>query len=388
MRKELTFSFLLAVASTALAQDLVAIDQGGRVSTINTVTGTKTLVSDYNFTDVQGLAYNSVTGKLMLVDNNQLFEFVLGGQPVFRRNLEFVTGVMNDIAIDRSGIVWGIESESGTRNLWRFGTSTGSTLIGNLDATLQLDFGLDGSLYGYGNSADPTKDGLFVVNQSTAAMTRISPAGDQLSIAGFATYSNPSGFRVAAACEFNGPFHNLDLVNGQFLSQAGTNLGILRGAAFPVAKGFPVANTLGVVNLGNLDQNPANCLKDREGVPLRICKFIVPNQSSPVIQFTLNFDGPTGMATFDPYFVPRMTTSGSFSFELELKRQSDGAFVSLGSTNVNSAYKVIAARDQPASTFLDANGAGTSRIKIRPTGPSGSSSFCFEMDQAVTVMYP
>ncbi|MBL8064676.1 MAG: hypothetical protein JNM34_02340, partial [Chthonomonadaceae bacterium] len=128
--------------------------------------------------------------------------------------------------------------------------------------------------------------------------------------------------------------------------------------------------------------------KDRDGVPLRICKFIVPNQSSPVIQFTLNFDGPTGMATFDPYFVPRMTTSGSFSFELELKRQSDGAFVSLGSTTVNNAYKVIAARDQPASTFLDANGAGTSRIKIRQTGPSGSSSYCFEMDQAVTVMYP
>lgn len=375
----------LALCPIVQATDLVSIGQTGIVRVTNDVTGATSIVSLYNFFDIQGLAHHSGNGLFYFVDSNKLYSFNLGdAAPVFRRNLSFVTGFMNDIAIDRAGIAWGVETDGDTFRLWRFGIGSGETLIGNMDFDPELDFGRDGSLYGWKNHANVARDGLFIVNRQTAAVTRLSPNASQPEITGFAVH--PQFPALARGFEFNQPrLFTANLISGTLTDTVYPGFGA-RGADYALNMPFGVAGTLGAVNFGRVDSNNANCLADRDGDVLRVCKFIVPNQTVPPIQFEVNINGPSGQSIFDMLVHSRMNTSGSFRAHVDAKRISDSQFVQLFTYNPTTSYTNHSLQNLQVSTYLNANGDGTFRVRVFQTGPSSSPSYCFELDQFVVEM--
>lgn len=369
----------LALATAwAPAATIVAITLDAKVYTINTVTGVPTLVSDYAFNNVRGLAYHAPRNTYYFVANNNLYEFTLGGQPVLRRNLEFVLDDMWDIAIDRAGVVWGTESvTSGPERLWRFGTVSGSTFIGETLLNGEMDFGEDGSLYLWHSDGNPTFDGLFVVNKTNADAVRINPVGDPPNFSAFCTMETLDD---AFGYAFNGQFHSLNLLSGQTALVGGPNMDF-RGAAHGVAKKFPCSVALGAINFGQLSQNPDGALADRDNRALRICKFLVPNASLPPIRFEINVDGISGVARMDMIWKAKMSSAGAFTLAVQGKRLVDGVFETIAAQRLSTTYTVDFRSNLSSTPYLDATGAGTFRIEVQQGGPAASPNICLDLDQ-------
>lgn len=375
---------LALVGLASLARPVYLLDQVGRLTLLNEATGVQTLLDDFNRTSVRGFAYNPVDDQFYFVDANQLFSFPLGGQPAFRRNLAFATLPMGDIAIDRSGVVYGVESGL-TRNIWRFGVVSGETLIGSpgTNTNFNVDFGSDGSLYAWGNISGP-EEGLYVISRRTAKATLIalgdSPRGRIFAV----DHSSPyEGFLV----DFNGTGMNAtDLATGALFPVGTTTPAFPIGAAYRTDRFIVPRVTLGTVNFGRVERNNLGCLEDRDGDALRVCKFVVPNQSVPPIRFELLVDGATGQSTFASYFKGRMTTAGAFNYTVEAKNIATGAFETVFIRLLGSSF--LTEVDGFGSTsryFSTVNGDATLRINIRPTGPVGATSYCLELDQFAVV---
>ena len=111
-----------------------------------------------------------------------------------------------------------------------------------------------------------------------------------------------------------------------------------RGAAQGVPKRFPAVVALGNVNTGKVSQNKARCLEDRDGDPLHVCKFFVPNNSVPPIRYELNIDGHSDPTTFEMVYRAKMSVKGAFKMNVQAKRLSDGASLTLGTLNVSTGY--------------------------------------------------
>ena len=385
MLKHLFLAALLSTSAVIQAETLVMISINANVYTVDTVTGAHTLVSNYPFTEVRGLAYHAPRDSYFFVTDSKLYEFELGGQPVLRRNLEFVgaDGEMWDIAIDRAGVVWGTEAvSSGPDKLWRFGTASGSTFIGLTFLNGQLDFGADGSLYRWHGDGNPNFDGLFVVNKLTGEDTRINPVGDPPNLSGFCTMDT---FNSAYGQEFNGPLHFVRLYTGSVTLVGGPDTDF-RGAAHGVAKKFPADVSLGTVNLGKVEDNEPGCLEDRDGEPLRVCKFIVPNTSLPPIRFELNINGPSSLTVFDMVYKAKMSAAGGFRMNIQAKRLVGGLFDTIATMNLSTTYSTQSRVNQDSTPYLNASGNGVFRIEVQQTGPSASPSFCFDLDQFAVVV--
>lgn len=378
MRALILASALAFSTSFAHAVTLVGITLDAKVYTIDSNTGIPTLVSDYACNNVRGLAYHAPRNTYYFVANNNLYEFTLGGQAVLRRNLEFVLDDMWDIAIDRAGIVWGTESvTSGPERLWRFGTVSGSTFIGETLLNGQIDFGEDGSLYLWHSDGNPTFDGLFVVNKANADAVRINPVGDPPNFSAFCTLNTLDD---AFGYAFNAQFHSLNLLSGLTSLVGGPNMDF-RGLAHGVAKKFPCAVTLGTINFGLLNSNPPGALEDRDNRPLSICKFLVPNATLPPIRFELNVDGVSNVSTFDVIYRSRMTSAGALNLVFQGKRIADGVFENIVVQRMSNTYTVTSRPNADATRFFNATGAATFRIDIQQVGPTASPNFCLELDQ-------
>lgn len=371
---------LVATSLTSMAATIVTITLDAKVYTVDTVTTAATLVSDYAFSDIHGLAYHAGRNSYFIVSNNNLYEFSLGGQPVFRRSLEFVPDTMWDIAIDRAGVLWGLESvSSGPDRLWRFGFNSGSTLIGETLLHGQIDFGADGSLYLWHSDGNPVFDGLFVIRRQNAHNTKINPEGDPPNLSAFCTMDT---FNASYGQEFNGGLHFVRLFTGQVAPIGGADRDY-RGAAHGVAKKFPAVITLGTVNLGKVTMNTDGCLEDRDNDPLRVCKFIVPNINIPPIRFEVNINAPNNPAAYDLIYKAKMTTAGMFQLRVQGKQLSDGQFVTVDSANLSTTYTTEFLVNGDPTPYLSSSGNGVFRIEVQPIGPSGASNYCLDLDQFV-----
>jgi len=370
----------LSLAGYATAGDLYGMNQNGLFYKINDADGTTVLLQNLQRTSVKGLAYNTVDQSFYFVDGPALYAFKPGGQPGLKRNLGFVSGIMEDIAIDRSGVVWGLEAGSPDK-LWRFGTVSGESLVKAYDVpvTLNLDFGSDGSLYCWRNSVDPTASGMYVVDRHDGSLTKISNensgSGKAIAIPSTSAYN-------CSVLEFSGgDLFQYDLSTGGTTNHVAPTAQFCRGAAYDTPKPFTATTTLGAINFGRLDQNPAGCLEDRDGTVLRVCKFIVPNQSAAPIQFELKANGPSGQTLFGVFFKGRTTASGSLTCSIEGKRLSDGGFDMLDQRKIDAAGRTFFRNFGAAAPYFDANGDGVLRVAVRTAGPVSSVGFCLELDQ-------
>lgn len=148
-----------------------------------------------------------------------------------------------------------------------------------------------------------------------------------------------------------------------------------------------VSPNLLTVNLGKISSGDVNSFAADDGNALVVCKFFVPNQQSPIVQFLL--DGTTTVTTPGSIkFVlkSKMITAGGFLQETEMNNFTTSAFELVRSDTLGLAYQQIeAVPANLAPQYVGAGGALRTRIKIRQTGPSTSLLPCasFELGQWV-----
>ncbi len=146
-----------------------------------------------------------------------------------------------------------------------------------------------------------------------------------------------------------------------------------------------VAPTSLTVNYGRITSGDATKLALDDGDALVICKFIVPNQTSPIVQFAVN-----GNTTFTSLTALRFSTkaamvqAGSFSHILKLYNFATSAYEETTTGSIGLAYQFY---DLPATgdpnRYLGSGGALKSLVQIKQNGPSTSATPCASFDLAV-----
>ncbi|MCW5938349.1 MAG: hypothetical protein KF884_07640 [Fimbriimonadaceae bacterium] len=379
MRKLVVLS-LLAWSAGAQALESYGLNSSGTLVRIDDVSNSQTFVQNIGLTGTFCLAYNPVDQFFYTVSGGTLFRFKPGTTSVAWRSLPFLSNNIHGLAISRNGICWGIES--GTGRLWKFGTQSGEVLVGTTGMSPNgLAFGADGSLYVIHGVVDPNLYGIYVVDQNTAECTRVTK-GSQPRFDLFALTARPFGSWGLG--NFMGYFNTHATVNpitGAFTGSGGSFVS-LRGVAYEFDGPFANIMQLGTVTFGRVVSNTPGCLDDREGDPLRVCKFIVPNQTVPPIQFSLITQVPSNPTTMASLINHRVTSAGSFTMSVDFLNPRLNLYENLGNIAVGS---------NPATSFVvgdvDRHVSNTRmvnmRLSLRPNGPVGAAVFCLEIDQAV-----
>ncbi|MCW5936589.1 MAG: hypothetical protein KIT11_04705 [Fimbriimonadaceae bacterium] len=205
-----------------------------------------------------------------------------------------------------------------------------------------------------------------------------------------AAIGNPTG--PIKLCIFvNGGGH--DYLSNQVLSglNGGDNLAEPRLADFSAINGeqwftVPAAAEKAVpdnfvIRLGRLDAGNVASLAQSDGNVLRVCKFIVPNQS--VDPVNVEVGAPTTVSnpsSLEMHYRNRMQTTGSFRVALELRDFTAGAWVNRAEFPVNTSFSdrtVVAGG--PYARFVS-GGRLLMRYTVKQTGPAGASLWCHEVD--------
>lgn len=382
MRKLLLSSIVFAAFQPCFAGTAIGVNSSGQVFQIDDTTGTGSFVNSLGLTGVQNLACRMSDDLLFTEVGGTLYKFALGGSPVVSRTLPFITGTINPMAIDGTGIGWIIDSAS--KSLYRFGLGSGETFIGNVGISgfISLTFGRDGSLYGLRSISDAGQAGLYVISKVDGHATRVTTgdfdSGDVGPIA------EPPGF--ASVANFLSCFNTGYKISPIFGTKAllGGSTVAIRGLAYQGLTTRIVTNAVTAVNFGAISSNPFGCLEDRDGTPLRICRAFVPNVTVPPIQFVLASTpvaaGTTELALF---YKSRMTAAGSFQETVEVLNANTGVFDPQVTLTANLSGHVVNAPITNATNYVPTTRVITSRFKVRPTGFVATQAYCYELDQYV-----
>lgn len=177
---------------------------------------------------------------------------------------------------------------------------------------------------------------------------------------------------------------------GQLL-QSYTKSGIEQGAEFNLALAPPtdrLAPVSQTVNLGKVTAGNLASLAAEDGNAQTICKFFVPNQSSPFVRTVLNF------VTTRPQFVDI-----HLGLRMRLSPGTGGVFVVRGflrdvvsTANVQVLNdKALTANYQtymgfaplPLPRFVGGGGAIQATVEVQQVGPSSVLLPCVDIDRAV-----
>ncbi|MCW5936290.1 MAG: hypothetical protein KIT11_03165 [Fimbriimonadaceae bacterium] len=143
-----------------------------------------------------------------------------------------------------------------------------------------------------------------------------------------------------------------------------------------------VVPTAFVVRLGRLDQGNLASLAADDNNALRVCKFIVPNQSVDPVQ--VEVEGRTTVAnpsSFKLGMKVRMGNTGAFRIAIELRDFLNAAWVNRAEFPVTSSYAVREVNgDGNLARYADGSGTVRMRYGIKQTGPSALSLWCNEVD--------
>ncbi len=157
--------------------------------------------------------------------------------------------------------------------------------------------------------------------------------------------------------------------------------------------GVRVAPDTFTVRLGRVARGTEWSLAEPDGDALRLCKFVVPNATTPPIN--VEFDGWTSLANPGALrfrTLTRTTSSGAFSGTVELwdwiLGRWDPADAATGT--LGPAYRQIEAIGTGAlSRYVqDRTGSVRARLRVRTTGVVASQAWCADVDQAVWFAAP
>ena len=146
------------------------------------------------------------------------------------------------------------------------------------------------------------------------------------------------------------------------------------------------------VNLGRLDAGNVASLATTDSNVLRVCRFIVPNQSVAPVTVEVNAVAPIGSASaLEVLIRSRMTSSGLFSQTLDLFNWTTNTWDTVD-TRTDSMSTAFTDRtlvgSGTLSRLLRADGALRMRYRARSTGPVASQSWCHEVDRLNWILRP
>jgi len=152
------------------------------------------------------------------------------------------------------------------------------------------------------------------------------------------------------------------------------------------------APTTARIRMGRLDSGSVNDLAVTDGIVMRVCKFIVPNQLvAPIeveLETTTNVLTPSEVTY---YQTSRMATSGSFSQQIDLYDYTVGNW-STTATRLDTAGTGWQTRSivvgAGAGDIVGPAGEIKARYRIRSTGPTAGSIWCHETDLATWSIWP
>lgn len=154
-----------------------------------------------------------------------------------------------------------------------------------------------------------------------------------------------------------------------------------------------VVPTSYTINLGQLNAGSVASLAADDGNVLRICKFIVPNQT--VAPITVQLDGTSQALTATSMkleFKNRMQTAGLFSVTLDLwnwgTNNWDATNVLTAGVNTTFSTQTLNVTGALSQFLRSSDGAVRARYRIRQTGPSTGTIWCHETDRANWILTP
>jgi hypothetical protein len=174
---------------------------------------------------------------------------------------------------------------------------------------------------------------------------------------------------------------------GQFLGWGKLN-GKQRGfIATPV-----VGPTKATVQLGRMKDGGLHHLSLPDGNTSDVCKFIVPNPSSSPV--TVEFETTAPTAHLGAYLVrvkSRMRSSGSFLQTLELYDWNAGAYSAIDqrSDALGTSFQTVELSGSGSvGRYLGPGRTLRMRLRIKATGPVGTSAWCAVLDSVQFVTRP
>lgn len=173
------------------------------------------------------------------------------------------------------------------------------------------------------------------------------------------------------------------------LPTSSTETAVSRGV---VAFSGPIEPDKVTVRLGKRETGDLASLAKQDQNVYRVCKFIVPNQSVPPVNVEVEAVSPDAVLQRAGFrTVARMGTSGAFQQRLEMwdwaANRWDPTDTVAAPINSNVGTLVVQSTGN-ANRYLDPGKRMRARWTVRQTGPSGTSLWCVETDQAVFLTEP
>lgn len=138
------------------------------------------------------------------------------------------------------------------------------------------------------------------------------------------------------------------------------------------------------VQLGKVQSGDVTSLQAPENIALVVCKFFVPNQSSPFVQMVVDGTTPLTPPTALRFRVKSsMVNGGGFNQTLSLFNFVTNAYeeTRTDSIGTSTTYYDLNATGDPAR-YVGAGGALRSRIQVKQLGPSTTLCPCASFDMA------
>jgi hypothetical protein len=140
------------------------------------------------------------------------------------------------------------------------------------------------------------------------------------------------------------------------------------------------------IRFGRQDAGNNGSLAQPDGNPLRMCRFIVLNQSTAPVTVEVNGTSPVALPLFLEFqTVSRTSTSGSFTETLDMYDHVADAFDAVDARTfaISTNYDRRAVFGTGSlARYVGPGNALRARFRIRQTGPAASFSWCAEHDVA------
>jgi hypothetical protein len=136
--------------------------------------------------------------------------------------------------------------------------------------------------------------------------------------------------------------------------------------------------------LGRIEAGDAASLGRLDGAPLRVCRFIVPNATTPPVQFEIEGSTSFGaLTTLNLTCVARATATGTFEHRMELFDWTSNAYRDVRTDSLGTAYGTFALSGTGAvGQYRGTGGLLRAKVSVYTTGPAASLNWCVETDEA------
>ncbi|MBS1715118.1 MAG: hypothetical protein JST30_12360 [Armatimonadetes bacterium] len=378
MRKPL-FSLLAVVAAAFAQADMIAITRTGDVIEVDPTTGASHVLFATHLT-VNSLAATGAT--YHTVSNGRLYRINVNNQTATAgANLNAGSNDVRGFAIDSNGTGWAVIDDGGVDSLWKIDLSSGmGTDIGTIgfDKVQGLDCDSKGRLFAY-----DIDQGLIRVSRADGHGWDLDTdvVGTNLQSIAFDDQDNLFGT--------SDKLYKIKPTSGS-LSLIGGALGDVRGVEVPTSPLYNVIPSSLVVKLGKTTSLFAQHVREDDGVGLVVCKFVVPNASTPPIQVEVTGHSPFTLLDGMQLLVrQRMNSGGLYKSFIDVMNFQTGKFVNVADLTVGSSYKTDTI-DVPG--FLDDLVSPTHdivmRYRVRATGPTAVQLYCHDMDWVAWFLTP